>query len=935
MANGYRDTLNLPKTEFPMRANLAKREPEILQRWQKIDLYKQLRSRRAGCEKFILHDGPPYANGAIHLGHAVNKTLKDIVVKSRTLSGFDAPYIPGWDCHGLPIELNVEKKKGRPGGKLTAREFRDACRHYASSQVALQSKAFQRLGITGDWEQPYLTMSPQYEANIIRSLAQTMANGHLSRGFRPVHWCFACRSALAEAEVEYRDKASPSMDVRFRLSADNDVAQRFGLSEPLTQAVSLLIWTTTSWTLPVNRAVAVHETLPYALVKLKDEIIIVAESLLEPLLERCGIDEHTILAHVEGKQLEGLVLRHPFLPYEVPLVLSDHVTTDAGTGCVHIAPPHGLDDYQVGLKYHLSTQTPVGANGRFAEETPWVGGESIRDVDDKIISVLKEHDTLFYVDTMTHSYPHCWRHKKPLVFLATPQWFISMTKAGLMEKTDAAVKAVEWIPQKNERRIKAMLEGRPDWCISRQRTWGVPIALFLHKKTHEPHPDSLALMEKVAQRVEQDGIEAWHELEVVELLGDEADDYCKSQDVLDVWFDSGVSHQAVMRQNSALAFPADLYLEGVDQYRGWLQTSLLTSCAMNGVSPYRQTLTHGFTIDSEGRKMSKSIGNIIAPDTIINKMGADVLRLWIAATDYYNEIVCSDEVFDRTIELYRRIRNTARFLLANIDDFNPLEHSVAVDKMVALDLWATMRARQLQHEITEAYDHYHFHRVVQKIHHFCAMEMGRFYLDIIKDRQYTTPKNSLARRSAQTAMFHLLETLVRWLAPICPFTAEEIWQHMPGERDESVLLAVWYERFPIVEKPLLSLDEWQQVIAVREAANKAIETCRSEGGVGSSLETEVKLYADDKLYALLEKLAPELRFLLITSEATLLPLLQGGTAQETDIAGLRLEVTASVQLKCERCWQRCVDVGESDEHPAICQRCITNLTSEGEERRYA
>lgn len=932
----YKHTLNLPTTEFPMKANLATREPLILNKWAELNLYQQLRTQGKTREKFIFHDGPPYANGEIHMGTAVNKTLKDIVTKAKTLSGFDAPFVPGWDCHGLPIELNVEKKVGKPGVKLSATEFRKACRDYAATQIDIQRQGFKRLGVIADWEHPYLTMNFSYEANEILSLAQMIKNGHLVKGFKPVHWCLDCGSALAEAEVEYRDKTSLSIDVRFRVVNVDEFLARFSLKNTDKKSISIPIWTTTPWTLPANQAVALNPEVDYALIVTPDEKLIVAESLLPQVLERYGITESTKFTKIPGKSLAGAKLHHPFYQREVPVVLGTHVTVESGTGAVHTAPAHGEDDYLIAKQYDLPIDNPVGNDGCYISSTELFAGQHVSKVQDKILDILRANNNLLALKEYQHSYPHCWRHKTALIFRATPQWFISFDKHGLRTKALQAIKQVKWIPDWGQARITAMVEHRPDWCISRQRTWGVPIPLFMHKETDELHPNTIALMEKVAALVAKDGVDAWFNLDAKTLLGEESKDYVKCTDILDVWFDSGVSSDCVLKKNPDLTFPADLYLEGSDQHRGWFQSSLLNSVAIDGVAPYRTVLTHGYVIDVKGQKMSKSLGNVIAPEKIIQSLGADILRLWVSSVDYRGDIFITDEVLTRTSETYRRLRNTARFLLANTFDFDPEKNMVAADDMLALDRYIVDYTRLLQAEIIEAYHQYQFHLVYQKLHQFCSLDLGSFYLDVIKDRQYTSAKDSLARRSAQTAMYYILEALVRWFAPILSFTAEEIWQYLPGKRESSVFLTTWYEGLYALSKDAaIGQGDWQKIRNIRDAVNKQLEIERNAGRIGAPLEAEVKLYADETIKSLLDKLGNELRFVLITSKAEVLSLSAQCESVDTEIPGLRLAVLASVHTKCERCWHRLETVGVNQDHPTICERCVMNVYGAGEIRKFA
>ncbi|EKO3628446.1 isoleucine--tRNA ligase [Vibrio metschnikovii] len=945
----YKDTLNLPETGFPMRGDLAKREPEMLARWYKEDLYGAIRQAKQGKKSFVLHDGPPYANGDIHIGHALNKILKDIIIKSKTLSGFDAPYIPGWDCHGLPIELMVEKKVGKPGQKVTAAEFREKCRDYAAGQVEGQKESFKRLGILGEWDKPYRTMDFATEANIIRALGKIADNGHLLKGFKPVHWCTDCGSALAEAEVEYKNKVSPSIDVRFRATDEASLLAKFGLSEGHQGhgPVSIVIWTTTPWTLPANRAVCLRNDLEYVLIQVEGEQperIIVASDLAKQVIDRAGIEHFHNLGFATGAELELTQFNHPFYDFTVPAILGDHVTTESGTGVVHTAPGHGQEDFAVGQKYGLEVANPVGSNGVYLSDTELFAGQHVFKANDAVVEVLKEKGALLHHHAYEHSYPHCWRHKTPIIFRATPQWFISMDQAGLREQALSEIKGVKWMPDWGQSRIEGMIEGRPEWCISRQRTWGVPIALFVHKETAELHPNSPALIEKVAQLVEQKGIQAWWDVDAAELLGADAEQYEKVLDTLDVWFDSGVTHYAVVDTRPEFnGAQADMYLEGSDQHRGWFQSSLISSVAMKGKAPYKEVLTHGFVVDGQGRKMSKSIGNVVAPKDVTNKLGADILRLWVASTDYTGEVAVSDEILKRSADAYRRIRNTARFFLANLNGFNPATDMIPVEEMVALDRWAVGRALAAQQEIIKAYDEYNTHAVVQRLMHFCSIEMGSFYLDVIKDRQYTAKRGSHAQRSCQTALYYIVEALVRWMAPIMSFTADEIWHAMPAKqadgqaRGQFVFTSEWYQG-------LVGLDEsetfnnafWNDIQHVRGAVNKLLENARNEKVIGGSLQAQVTLFVDDALAAKLKRLHNELRFVLLTSKAEVKSLSEkSALAQATEINGLWVEVSKVDAEKCERCWHHTDDVGTIAGHETICGRCVSNIDGDGEQRQFA
>jgi len=943
VSKNYKETLNLPQTDFPMRAGLAKREPEWLAKWDKEDLYGRLQKAQQDRPVFILHDGPPYANAALHLGHAVNKILKDIIVKSRMLSGFRAPYVPGWDCHGLPIELMVEKKIGKVGDKVDARSFREACREHAAQQIDLQREVFKRMGVLGDWHNPYRTMDFSYEADIIRAFAKIFERGYVTRGVKPVHWCVECGSALAEAEVEYQDKVSPSVDVRYRAVDPENMVRMFsspdeGPGGPVVwdseTPVNVVIWTTTPWTLPASQAVAAHAELSYVLVAVAGnagpEWIIVAEDLLGACLERWGDPAAEILGRASGQQLEHAMLHHPFYQRELPMILGDHVTLETGTGAVHTAPGHGHEDFEMGQRYGLPVVNPVDDDGRFVADLEFFGGENIFKANDHIIQVMRDNGSLVHSEKFEHSYPHCWRHKTPTAFRVTPQWFINMDQTNLRRDALEAIKHNQWVPGWGKERMYGMIESRPDWCISRQRTWGVPIALFVQVKTGEPHPDSVALLGRVADLVESAGIDAWYDMDAHQFLGSEADEYEKVTDILDVWFDSGVSHYAVLERREELQCPADVYIEGSDQHRGWFQSSLLTGVAMDGKSPYKAALTHGFTVDAGGRKMSKSLGNVVAPDKVMNSLGADVLRLWVSATDYSGELAASDEILRRMADSYRRIRNTARFLLGNVHDFDPSVDLLPMEDLLPLDRWAVDRAAEIQEQILKDYEDYQFHLIYQRVHNFCSVDMGAFYLDVIKDRLYTTRKDSHARRSAQTAMYHVLEALVRWIAPILSFTADEIWGQMPGERSDSVLFETWYTGLP--EEPQSAPFDaafWKTVLKVREGVNRELEDKRTAGEIGANLDADVTIRANGSVLEKLNLLDDELRFLLITSGAEAVD--RSGVA---DGEAVVIDAGKSGYAKCGRCWHRREDVGVSEGHPELCGRCVSNVEGPGETRRF-
>ena len=937
----YKHTLNLPKTDFPMKADLARREPAMLDAWQREDVYGQIRRNSAGRRQFVLMDGPPYANASIHIGHAVNKILKDIIVKSRTLDGYDSPYVPGWDCHGLPIEQQVEKKHGRIGQSLDARAFRQACREYAASQVDGQREDFKRLGVLGDWDRPYLTMLPQYEAEQLRAFAGIIRNGHLVRGFKPVHWCLDCRSSLAEAEVEYEDRTSPSIDVRFPVVDAGDLAARFKLPADLAGNASVVIWTTTPWTLPANQAVCLHPDLDYVLVEAQtgagSEHLVMAAALLESVAKRAGIGHVRQVGHAKGAALEGLRLGHPFYERVVPVILGEHVTLDSGTGAVHTAPGHGVEDYVVGRRYGLPVDNPVGPDGRFVEGTPLFEGQQVFKANEAVVQTLAGSGRLLHHEAYVHSYPHCWRHKTPVIFRATPQWFVSMEKEGLRAAALEEIRKVRWVPGWGEQRIAGMVEGRPDWCISRQRAWGVPLALFVHRRTGEPHPRSAELLEQVAARVEQAGLEAWFDLDPRELLGAEAADYDKTDDVMDVWLDSGVVHHCVPAlRPGEIPFPVDVYLEGSDQHRGWFQSSLLASVAGKGRAPYREVVTHGFVVDDKGRKMSKSLGNVVAPQKVVSTLGADVLRLWVAATDYSAEMNMSEEILKRTSDSYRRIRNTFRFLLGNLDGFDPARDALPAAELLAIDRWAIERARALQDAVIEAYRNYEYHLIYQKLHNFCVVDLGAFWLDILKDRLYTTPAAGLPRRSAQTALYHVAEAMVRWLAPILSFTAEEIWKLLPGDRPASVFLSTWWQLPDAHPSPGI---DWAAVLALKADVSRELERLRVAGEIGAPLEAEVDVYLDGAQRARLEGLGEELRFVMITSEARMLDAgdRPPDAVPATEVArdGAWIAVRPLGHAKCARCWHRRPDIGEDARHPELCGRCVSNLEGPGETRRFA
>ena len=928
----YKNTLNLTDTPFPMRGDLAKREPQWVAAWQENKLYEQIREACKGRPRFILHDGPPYANGDIHIGHAVNKILKDIIIRSKTLAGFDAPYVPGWDCHGLPIEHQIEKLHGK---HIASDKVRELCRSFATEQVERQKKDFIRLGVLGEWNNPYLTMAFKTEADEIRSLGKILEKGYLYQGLKPVNWCLDCGSALAEAEVEHEDKNSPAIDVAFEVHPNHaeKLAKAFGLTHLRAPAFAV-IWTTTPWTLPANEAVSAHPDFDYDLIDTPKGSLILVRELAEACLKRYDL-EGTVIGTAKGKALEHVLLKHPFQERDVSIICGTHVTLEAGTGLVHTAPAHGADDYQIGRVYGLPVVNPVGDDGKFLANTPAMSvsplaGKSVWEANPLVLQELEAKGRLLKQERITHSYPHCWRHKTPIIFRATTQWFVGMDhkdkedSATLRWIAERAVDETQFFPAWGRARLEAMMKTRPDWCVSRQRNWGVPIPFFLNKETGALHPRTQELIEEVALRVEKSGIEAWFSLDPKELLGDEVAQYRKMSDTLDVWFDSGVTHSSVLRgsHKAQLDYPADLYLEGSDQHRGWFQSSLLTGCAIDGRAPYKALLTHGFVVDGKGLKMSKSKGNVIAPQKVSDTLGADILRLWTAATDYSGELNISDEILKRVVESYRRIRNTLRFLLANTSDFNPATDLLPPEQWLEIDRYALAMTRQMQTQVEADYGKYEFHRVVQALQSFCSEDLGGFYLDILKDRLYTAAVNSSARRSAQSALWHITQTFVKLMAPILSFTAEEVWQTLAANK-RSVMLETW-QALPALADEAVLLDKWSKIRGYRAEVTKALEELRADGRIGSSLQAEVILHADGEKYNILASLADDLRFVLICSKTGLVR-----SAED------KLECTALTHAKCERCWHVREDVGADAEHPEICGRCVSNLHGEGESRACA
>jgi isoleucyl-tRNA synthetase len=936
----YRSTLNLPDTPFPMRGDLPKREAGWTQEWDEKGIYKKLRDVRAGKPRFVLHDGPPYANGKIHIGHAVNKVLKDMIVKARQLKGLDAIYVPGWDCHGLPIENAIEKLHGR---NLPRDEVQAKSRAFATEQIAGQMADFKRLGVLGEWDNPYRTMDFGNEANEIRALKRIMERGFVYRGLKPVYWCFDCGSSLAEFEIEYADKKSQTLDVGFKCAEPQKLALAFGQATLRKEAFAV-IWTTTAWTIPANQALNLNPELEYSLVDTERGLLVLASVLVEKCLERFQL-EGRVIAVTQGENLSKINFEHPF--YDVdpgyrrfsPVFLADYATADDGTGIVHSSPAYGVEDFNScvanGIAYD-DILNPVQGNGRYVDELPMFGGLNIWKAAPLVIEKLREHGRLFATHDILHSYPHCWRHKTPVIYRAAAQWFIRMDgetagtqgvfasdKAGktLRELALAAIEETSFYPENGKVRLRDMIAGRPDWCISRQRNWGVPLPFFIHTATGELHPRTMDIMDQAARMVEAGGIEAWSKASAESILGAEAADYIKSTDILDVWFDSGTTHDHVLRHSHAAqsTWPADLYLEGHDQHRGWFHSSLLTACAMYDRAPYKGLLTHGFTVDGKGRKMSKSEGNVVVPQEVSDKLGAEIIRLWCASTDYSGDLGIDDKILARVVDAYRRIRNTLRFLMANVSDFDPARDAVPFEQMLEIDRYALSRASQLQADILAHYEVYEFHPVVSKLQIYCSEDLGSFYLDILKDRLYTTGPKSLARRSAQTALWQITHAMLRWMAPFLSFTAEEAWKVFG--KSESIFMET-YAEFSAPDAALLA--KWSRIRELRDAVNKDIETLRADGKVGSSLQANVALEVPAEDHALLASLGEDLKFVFITSAIEV-------AAANT----ISTQVTPSTDAKCDRCWHYRADVGHDPAHPTICGRCTSNLFGAGENRKYA
>ena len=923
MEKDYKNTLNLPKTDLPMKAGLPNKEPEILSFWDSINLYNLIREENAQKDKFILHDGPPYANGDIHLGHSVNKILKDIVIKTKTLQGFDAPYVPGWDCHGLPIELNVEKKFGRDSDTVKDKsKFISACREYALSQIENQKKDFIRLGVLGDWENSYKSLDSSFEADTVRSLGRIVTNGHLQKGEKPVHFCYDCKSALAEAEVEYEDKVSKSIDVAFKVKKDSLIKLSKAFSKEI-DSCSFVIWTTTPWTIPANAAVSIGPELKYTLCSSKFGNLILASDLIDQCSERWDEDLEKI-SEAKGSDIKDVVLEHPYLKRDSILVHGDHVTTETGTGCVHTAPAHGVDDHNICKKFNIETIHALDGNGFFNAEYEGLAGLPAIKADNIVIDILNDSGALINAEDFHHSYPYCWRHKTPLIFASTPQWFISMDKSGLLEGSIQAVKDVEWEPSWGYERIKSMLEGRPDWCISRQRSWGVPIPLIINKKTGEIHPKQNLLFNEIADRIDEEGLEAWDKADLKDLI-DDHDEYIKATDTLDVWFDSGSTHFCVLDKLYGKDLIADLYLEGSDQHRGWFQSSLLTGIAINGKAPYKAVLTHGFVVDENGRKQSKSLGNVVSPQKVCNNLGADILRLWVASTDFRSEMVATDEILKQVADQYRRIRNTFRFMMGNLNDFNDDSKNINQNELVEIDKWIISAAIKLDEEVKNLNDSYAYHHVVQKIHNFCVHELGGIYLDIIKDRMYVTKSDSHARNSAQFALFEVADILIRLISPILVFTAEEIWQSHDLFKKQSKSVFLCPKKSLNKIESSISDDDWKVIFAVKDSVNQNIEKARADSVIKGSLDAKIKISCSSEIYGALKKIDNELKFVFIASEVELI---------EDSNTKLSIDITNYDQKKCIRCWNKCESIGSHEDDPEICSRCHTNVYGDGEVRKF-
>ncbi|QCI24248.1 isoleucine--tRNA ligase [Buchnera aphidicola (Muscaphis stroyani)] len=940
--NDYKNTLNLPKTTFSMRGNLSKKEPEILKNWYKKNIYKLIREKKIEKKIFFLHDGPPYANGNIHIGHAVNKILKDIIIKSKNLSGFDAPYIPSWDCHGLPIEQKVEEKIGF-NDKISHEEFLEKCRKYANYQVQKQKKDFIRLGIIGDWDNAHLTMDFKNEANIIRTLSKIIEKKYLYKDFKPVSWCLQCCSSLSEAEVEHYTKKSESIIFSLKSAQNSALEKLFKTRLSDNKELILPVWTTTPWTLPSSQAISIHPDFLYQLIETNKFYFILLKNRVNNIFNILNITHWKTLNTIEGKNLENVKFIHPFLKdILLPIILGKHVTCDSGTGAVHTAPDHGLDDYLISQRYGIKTINLVDFQGNYIHNIhPELNNINVFNANPIIIKLLKEKKCLLNKEIILHQYPHCWRHKSPIIFRATPQWFINIDKNELRSKTLKEIKKVLWIPSWGESRIREMIKKRPHWCISRQRQWGVPMSIFSHKKTDKIHPNISKIMEKIAQKIELEGIQSYRKTNLQKILGTESNNYNQILDILDVWFESGNTHTSIQYKNKKYQKNnADMYLEGSDQHRGWFMSSLIISMIVKGKAPYHKVLTHGFVVDTKGRKMSKSIGNAISPNSIVDTLGADVLRLWVASSNYSNDLSISNEILKRSSDTYRRIRNTARFMLANINDFKPEKDMISKNNMISIDQWAISQSKIVQDEIISFYEKYNFHSVVQRLMYFCSIEMGSFYLDIIKDRQYTLKKHSLERRSCQTAIYHIINALVRWIAPILSFTAHEIWNELPKNKSKYVFTEEWYNKLFYLEKSdCLDHKFWNKLIQIKNEVNKFLEEEKKDTKISSSLEFSITLYVEYKLAKTLEILGKELKFIFLTSQAKikLYDTAPKNTKKSKVISFLKIKLEKIKGIKCPRCWHYIPNLDNlmnKSINQNICTRCILNTTGIGEQRIF-
>ncbi|MFI4846951.1 MAG: isoleucine--tRNA ligase [Candidatus Makana argininalis] len=935
----YKKTLNLPITSFPMKANLPTKENKILKKWYKEDIYQHIRLNKKKKKNFILHDGPPYANGNIHIGHAVNKIIKDIIIKYKSLNGYNAPYIPGWDCHGLPIELQVNKILGKNINLIKIKDFILNCRKYSLKQVKNQKKDFIRLGVIADWNNPYLTMDFKTEANIIRTFSKIISNNYLYQGLKPIHWCIECKSSLSEAEVEYLNINSTSMYVAFEALNSSLVYSKFSINN-LKLKISIIIWTTMPWTLPDNRAIAVNKKFDYFLIQTKNMIYIIYYKLVEKLMLKYKIKKWKIIGKAKGKNLEFLKFKHPFMNFTIPIILSNNINSDMGTGAVHISPSHSNDDYIVSEKYNLEIFDSTNNNGEYIKNTlPELDGIKVLKANKILIKILKSKNLLIYVHKFNHNYPHCWRHKTPIIFRATPQWFINIDKNNLRKKLLNSITNVNWIPKWGKNRIKNMIINRPDWCISRQRVWGIPMSLFVHNETNKIHPRTIEILEIIAKKVEIYGIQAWYDLDPLSMIGYDFINYHKISDTLDIWFDSGSTFFSVLKNRLECIKKKniDIYLEGSDQHRGWFMSSLIISTIINKKAPYKAALTHGFTVDNKGRKMSKSVGNVFNINNIINTLGADIVRLWVASNDYTNEMPVSEKIIKKSIDNYRKIRNTVRFLLANINDFNPKYHIIKFKDMVKLDIWAISKTKEVQNEILLFYKNYDFHNVVKRIMYFCSIEMSSFYLDIIKDRQYTFHKCSIYRRSCQTAIYHIIESLVRWISPIISFTADEIWDFIPGNRNKNIFLEEWYNcLYGLEEKSKFNNNFWKIIIKIRNEINKIIEIKRKNKIINSSLESCIILHAKPYIYNILKKLGNEIKFIFLTSKVLLSNYDNSdfNSIKCENIEGLKINIIKIKGKKCPRCWHFENNNNYKKKYSDICKRCILNTLGSGEKRKF-